>query len=491
MQAILSIDQGTTSSRAMVFDADGQIVCSAQQEFPQLFPQNGWVEHDPEAIWQSCLSCARQSFQEAESKGYTVSAIGITNQRETTVIWDKRDGRTLGNAIVWQDRRTSDFCEQLRAQNIEAELQSRSGLLLDPYFSATKLRWMLQHVDSAKSLADKGYLAFGTVDSFLINCLTANAQHRSDATNASRTNLFNLHTQKWDEELCRIFEVPMSCLPEVMDCADNFGLCDKSIFGREIPILGVAGDQHAAAFGQCCFESGETKSTYGTGCFVLMNTGDKVLASQNRMLSTMAYRLNGQPYYALEGSIFMAGAAVQWLRDSMGLVKHAKDTEQIASAMQSNEGVYLVPAFTGLGAPHWRAEARAAVLGMTRATGPQHVVRATLESIAYQTFDLFSAMKADGMACAQLKVDGGMVANQWFLQFLSDVLDVEIKRSKIAETTALGAAYLAGLQAGIFSDLQALKSKWQCDAELSPSMSTVERESNLSGWQDAVRKCLA
>jgi glycerol kinase len=489
-EAILSIDQGTTSSRAMVFDSLGRVIASAQQEFDQYFPDNGWVEHKPDDIWRTCLESAQRVFAEAESQGFKVSAIGITNQRETSVIWDKRDGRVLANAIVWQDRRTAEYCNHLRSQNLEPEIQSRSGLLLDPYFSATKLKWMLDHVAGARSLAEQGHLAFGTVDCYLVSKLTANKQHLTDATNASRTNLFNLHTQQWDEDLCRIFSVPSSCLPRVLDCADEFGVSDKTFFGREIPILGVAGDQHAAAFGQCCFEAGETKSTYGTGCFVLMNTGTEVLQSSNRMLTTMAYRLNGKAHYALEGSIFMAGAAVQWLRDSMGLIKDARDTEAMASVMTSNDGVYLVPAFTGLGAPHWDAQARAAIFGMTRATGPRHIVRATLESIAYQTYDLFKAMEADGMACLELKVDGGMVANRWFLQFLSDTLSVQVKRSEIAETTALGAAYLAGLKAGIFDSLERLRSHWRCDAEFRPNGDEQKRQLNLSGWQNSVAKCL-
>lgn len=488
---LLAIDQGTTSSRAIVFDSDMNIVCSAQEEFPQIYPSDGWVEHDPEAIWSTSLNTAKRAFAKAEAKGGQVVAIGITNQRETTVIWDRAGGKPIHNAIVWQDRRTADVCRKLERDNLGNEIQQRTGLLLDPYFSATKTAWLLDNVQGARKLAEKGKLAFGTIDSFLVSRLTGGKVHATDATNAARTSLFNINSQNWDESLMRIFNVPSSILPEVMDCAADFGVTEPALFGRSIPILGVAGDQQAAAIGQCCFARGSIKSTYGTGCFVLMNTGDKVLTSKNRLLSTVAYRLNGKTTYALEGSIFIAGAAVQWLRDQMGLISNAAETAKIASSLPGNNGVYMVPAFTGLGAPYWNPDARGAVFGLSRSTGPAEFVRAALESVCYQTHDLFTAMAADGINPSSLRIDGGMVANNWMAQFLADILNLPVDRPTIMETTALGAAYLAGLQAGMFGSLEELSQKCRMDVRFEPHITEQARKKLLDGWHDAVQRVTA
>ena len=487
---ILAIDQGTSSSRALVFDGAAGVVAMAQREFPQLYPADGWVEHDPEAIWETTLATARRAFAEAEGRGYTVAAIGITNQRETTLVWERDSGKPIHHAIVWQDRRTAEVCKSLAGRGVGDAIQRATGLLLDPYFSATKIAWILDHVKGARARAEAGKLAFGTVDSFLIWRLTGGRVHATDATNASRTSLFNIHTQAWDPELLEIFQVPAAGLPEARDCAADYGMSDAKWFGREIPLLGVAGDQQAAAIGQCCFAPGMIKSTYGTGCFVLLHTGETALLSGNRLLTTVAYRLDGKTAYALEGSIFIAGAAVQWLRDGLGVIDKAADTGPLAAGLADNGGVYLVPAFTGLGAPHWNPDARGAIFGLTRGTERAHLARAALESVCYQTHDLFAAMADDGAETTALRVDGGMVANDWLAQFLADALGLPVTRPRVMETTALGAAYLAGRQAGVFGSPQEFSGLWRAEAEFQPRMAAAEREKLLAGWRAAVKRTL-
>jgi len=486
---ILAIDQGTTSSRAIVFDRAGRIVADAQEEFPQHYPQDGWVEHDPEDIWRTTLETARKAFEAAEKLG-EVAAIGVTNQRETTLIWDRADGKAIYNAIVWQDRRTADICAGLKEAGREAHVRARTGLVLDPYFSATKAAWILDHVDGARARADAGDLAFGTVDSFLIWRLTGGAAHVSDVSNASRTALYNIHDNSWDAALLDLFTVPASVLPDVKDNSAAFGETDPEIFGRPVPICGVAGDQQAAAFGQACFAPGDIKSTYGTGCFVLANTGDAVVESQNNLLSTIGWRLGGETTYALEGSIFIAGAAVQWLRDELKIIKDASETQALAESIETNNGVYLVPAFTGLGAPHWAPEARGAVYGLSRGAGRAELARAALESVAYQTADLMTAMSADGAAAKSLRVDGGMVANDWIMQFLADILDLTVERPKVLETTALGAAYFAGLQAGVYQDIDEIAEARRIDARFQPAMAPETRNAALAGWKKALERTL-
>lgn len=488
---ILAIDQGTTSSRAIVFNSNCEIVAQAQQEFPQIYPADGWVEHDPEAIWQTTVDVIGQAVTEAERSGDRVVAAGITNQRETTLVWNRNSGKPVYNAIVWQDRRTSEHCEQLKQQQHEEQIRHKTGLLLDPYFSATKIGWILDNVDGARAQAENGELAFGTVDSFLIWRLTGGAVHATDATNASRTNLYNIHSGQWDHELLDIFDVPSSVLPEVRDCAADYGVIKAEVAGHEIPILGVAGDQQAAAIGQGCFEAGSVKSTYGTGCFALLNIGSKPVLSNNRLLTTVAYQLAGKTTYALEGSIFIAGASVQWLRDGLKIIENAAETESMASALESNRGVYLVPAFTGLGAPYWRSDVRGAVFGITRDTGPAEFARAALEAVCYQTHDLLEAMAEDARLPARLRVDGGMVNNEWVMQFLADVLNVKVDRPMVTETTALGAAYLAGLQAGLFDDLNQIASQWRCDKTFEPQINSELRSELLGGWRSAINKVLA
>ncbi len=486
---ILAIDQGTTSSRAIVFDRAGNIVAVAQKEFAQIYPDDGWVEHDPEEIWQTTLDVSRDVFAIAEKTG-EIAAIGITNQRETTILWDRATGKPLHNAIVWQDRRTAEICQALRDAGHEKDIAARTGLLLDPYFSASKAAWILDHVEGARARAETGEICFGTVDSFLIWRLTGGTSHVTDATNASRTSLYNIHENAWDTALTDHFRVPPACLPEVLDCAAGFGMTDPEIFGRSVPISGVAGDQQAAAIGQACFNAGDIKSTYGTGCFVLAHTGDKALASDNKLLTTIAYRLDGKTSYALEGSIFIAGAAIQWLRDELGIVKDASETAALAESIDNNHGVYLVPAFTGLGAPHWAPDARGAIHGLTRGAGRAHLVRAALEAVVYQTADLMTAMAKDGVTPKTLNVDGGMVANDWVMQFLADILDLPIERPRVLETTALGAAYLAGLQAGIFGSTDEIAERWRLDARFQPAMAEKTRTQNISGWEDALRRTL-
>ena len=490
-ECVLVIDQGTTSSRAIVFDQGPKIISVAQQEFQQEYPADGWVEHDPEVIWDTVVSVARQAFEEAEQQGYKIVAIGISNQRETTVVWDRETGKPIYNAVTWQDRRTSVECSDLRAQNMEPVIQAKTGLLLDPYFSATKLSWILDHVEGARQKADNHELAFGTIDSFLLWRLTDGKVHRTDATNASRTSLYNIHLGRWDEELLDIFRVPQAVLPEVLDCDAHFGETSRDIFGRSIPITGIAGDQQAASIGQCCFNKGDIKSTYGTGCFVLMNSGEKAVQSNNRMLTTVAYQIDGKTTYAIEGSIFMAGAALQWLRDGLGIINSASDTENMAASLDNNSGVYMVPAFTGLGVPYWEPDARGAIFGLTRATGPKEIVRATLESIGYQTADLFAALARDGISPKSLRVDGGMVANNWFLQFLANILDIDVSRPGILETTALGAAFLAGRKNGLYGSFEDLQKRWRPEAEFSPKLSKADREKLLLGWKDAVQRVLS
>ena len=487
-QYILSIDQGTTSSRSMLFDLNGRAVYTAQQEFTQHFPQDGWVEHDAEEIWSTTLAVVREAIARAADDAASIVAIGITNQRETTVVWDRASGKPVYHAIVWQDRRTAAYCETLRAKDLEATVRSKTGLLLDPYFSGTKINWILDNVEGARERAIRGELAFGTIDSFLIWRLTNGKVHATDATNASRTLLFNIHDQCWDTELLEMFDIPESLLPDVRDCADDYGVTSAGLLGAEIPIGGVAGDQQAALIGQACFEPGMIKSTYGTGCFMILNTGDTALKSKNKLLTTVAYRLDGKTTYALEGSIFVAGAAVQWLRDGIGIIDSAQQTEAMAASLESNKGVYLVPAFTGLGAPHWDPDARGAIFGITRDTGPAELVRATLESVCYQTFDLLEANRRDGIEPKRLRVDGGMVQNNWLCGFLANILGISVERPVETETTALGAAYLAGLQVGVFDSVETIAEKWQSDRSFEPQMAEADRKLLLTDWHEAVIK---
>ncbi len=487
---ILAIDQGTTSSRAIVFDSNGKSVAVAQKEFAQHYPADGWVEHDPEEIWATTLETARKVFEKAESTGGEIAAIGITNQRETTILWDRATGKPIHNAIVWQDRRTADICASMKEEGLEEHITARTGLVLDPYFSASKAAWILDNVEGARARADKGEIAFGTVDCFLISRLTGGEVHATDATNASRTSLYNIHDNKWDDALLNKFRVPSACLPDVRDCAADYGMTDPDLFGRAIPIAGVAGDQQAAAFGQACFNVGDIKSTYGTGCFVLVHTGGAPVASNNKLLTTIAYRLGGKTRYALEGSIFVAGAAIQWLRDELGIIKNAADTAELAETIETNEGVYLVPAFTGLGAPHWDPHARGLITGLTRGAGRAHFARAALESVVYQTADLMDAISKDGVCPKTLRVDGGMVANDWTMQFLADILNVPVERPRVLETTALGAAYLAGLQAGVYQSTDEIIDRWRLDARFQPAMGNEDRRQNLAGWQEALRRTL-
>jgi glycerol kinase len=486
---ILSIDQGTTSSRAIVFDATGKALATAQREFAQHYPRDGWVEHDPEEIWSTTLDVCRTATANADVDAKSIAAIGISNQRETTIVWDRGTGETVYPAIVWQDRRTAEHCDRLRAAGHEELVARKTGLLLDPYFSATKLAWILDNVDGAREKAERGELAFGTVDCFLLWRLTGGREHATDATNASRTMLFDIHSQSWDDELLDLFRVPRGLLPEVRDCAAHFGETQAELLGRAIPVTGIAGDQQAAAVGQACFSPGMIKSTYGTGCFVLVNTGEQAVRSQNRLLTTVCYRLDGKVTYALEGSIFIAGAAVQWLRDGLGLIQSASETEALAASLADNRGVYLVPAFTGLGAPYWDAHARGGLFGISRDTGVAEIARATLESVCYQTRDLLQAIADDGATdlCA-LRVDGGMVANDWLMQFLCDIVDLRVERPVVTETTALGAAYLAGVQVGVFDSLEDVTANWQMDRGFESAMQSSERERLVSGWLKAVSR---
>ncbi|MCO5784881.1 glycerol kinase [Pseudomonas sp. G11-1] len=486
---LLAIDQGTTSSRAMLFDEHCQPVSVAQQEFTQHFPRDGWVEHDPEDIWQSVLAVVREALTKAELDAADVLAIGITNQRETTVVWDAATGEPVYPAIVWQDRRTAAFCDRLQSEGHEPLINQRTGLLIDPYFSATKLRWVLDNVAGTRERAERGELRFGTIDSFLLWRLTGGRVHRTDATNASRTMLFNIHNQQWDEDLLQLLDIPRSLLPEVLDNAADFGQTDAALFGASLPIAAMAGDQQAALVGQACFAPGSVKSTYGTGCFMVMNTGEQPVASSHRLLTTVGYRLGGRTTYALEGSIFVAGAAIQWLRDGLKLIRHADETEALAEQVGDQSGVYLVPAFTGLGAPYWDPLARGAIFGLTRDTGIAEIVTAGLQSVCFQTRDLLEAMIADGaIATSALRVDGGMVVNNWMVQALANTLGVPVDRPQVTETTALGVACLAGLHMGLFDSLDAIAARWDCERSFQPAMPEERREALYSGWLDAVSR---
>lgn len=490
-QYILSMDQGTTSSRAIIFDQQYAIVEQAQQEFAQHFPDSGWVEHNPADIWQTSLDTARQALANSGISADQIAAIGITNQRETTLLWDRNSGEPVYNAIVWQDRRTADYCNSLKDQGQESMITSKTGLLLDPYFSATKVAWILDNVEGARARAEAGELAFGTMDTWLLWNLTEGRSHATDATNASRTMLYNIHQGSWDNELLSLFNIPSSVLPEVKDCAADFG--HSSLLGAEIPILGIAGDQHAATLGQACFDTGMMKSTYGTGCFALLNTGQTAVTSNNRLLTTIAYQLDGKTTYALEGSIFIAGAAVQWLRDGLGIIDSAKQSGELAAEADDSQQVYMIPAFTGLGAPWWDADARGALIGLTRGTGPAEISRAALESVCYQTLDLLNAMQADWQQSADtvLRVDGGMVASDWTMQRLADILQSPVDRPIIAETTALGAAWLAGSRAGVWPDQASFAQSWKLDKNFAPQMALEERDSKVAGWDKAVRRVLS
>ncbi|MEC8042574.1 MAG: glycerol kinase GlpK, partial [Pseudomonadota bacterium] len=490
---------GTTSSRAILFDETGAILAQQSAEFPQIFPADGWVEHDPEAIWQTTIDVTRAMVAEARSRGSLPIAIGITNQRETAVIWDRATGKPIHNAIVWQDRRTADICTVMKNAGHESVVTEKTGLLLDPYFTATKLAWILDRVDGARDRAAAGELCFGTVDSFLIWRLTGGRMHVTDATNASRTSLYNIHQNDWDDELLALFDVPRAGLPQVMDCAAEFGICDDSLFGADLPIRGVAGDQQAAAIGQGCFTPGALKSTYGTGCFVIINTGDEAVASKNKLLTTIGYQLDGKPTYALEGSIFIAGAVVQWLRDGLKIIREAKETQPLAESADPAQNVIMVPAFTGLGAPYWNAECRGAVYGLTRNSGPAEFAKAALESVGYQTRDLLEAMTADWASHETgheggeqvLRVDGGMSASDWAMQFLSDILGAPVDRPEVLETTALGAAWLAGMQAGIYPDMAGFADSWALENRFTPDMAAEARDERYAGWQRAVQATLS
>lgn len=488
---LLAIDQGTTSTRAILFDRHGRTRASDQQTFDQHFPADGWVEHDPADLWETTLSTLQSVLEQAGSARDSIRALGITNQRETTLVWDRRTGEPVYNAIVWQDRRTARYCDRLKQRNAESWVHEKTGLLLDPYFSASKLAWILDEVADARSRAESGDLLFGTVDTYLIWKLTGGRRHVTDATNASRTLLFNIHTQQWDPALLDLFGIPIGMMPTVLDSASEFGTTDASVVGTELPITGVAGDQHAALFGQCCFDTGMTKSTYGTGCFMVMNTGEEPVDSRHRLLTTVGYRLDGEVTYALEGSIFMAGATLQWLRDRMNMLAEAADSAAMAARVGPDQHVYLVPAFTGLGAPHWNPDARGAIVGMTRDTGIDHIVTAGLQAVGYQTADLLGAMLDDGSVTGvELRIDGGMAANDWAMQFMADITDTRVARPAITETTALGAAMLAGLQVGVYAGIDELRGLWQGERYFEPTMTADKRERLVRGWQAAVRSTL-
>ncbi len=488
---ILAIDQGTTSSRAIIFTREGEAVSQHQIELTQFYPEQGWVEQDPEEMWNNTLTCCREALRKIHLSANDIAAIGISNQRETTIIWDRKTGKPISRAIVWQDRRTADLCVALAEKPINAELQKKTGLLLDPYFSATKVMWLLENIPDARKHAEDGDLAFGTVDTFLLWRLTQGKSHATDATNASRTLLFNINTQEWDEDILKAFDIPRNILPKVLDSSANFGFSHESFFGKQIPITGIAGDQQAATIGQACFHPGMVKSTYGTGCFMLMNTGSKLIHSKNKLLGTIAYRLNGKVTYGLEGSIFSAGVTIKWLRDVLKFVKTAAETEVLATQVADTNGVYLVPGFTGLGAPYWDPYARAAILGLTRDSNIAHISRAALEAVCYQTRDLLHAMQIDSDTQLEiLRVDGGMVANNWLLQFLTDILKVEVERPACYETSALGAAYLAGLKVGVYKSLEDIATMWRANARFTPKMLDEEREKLYEGWKNAVERVL-
>jgi glycerol kinase len=489
---ILAIDQGTTSTRAIIFDRNAQPVATAQTEFEQHYPERGWVEHDVEDIWRDTLRVMHEVIETSGLGAAGIRAIGITNQRETVVVWDRKTGQAVHRAIVWQDRRTADYCASLKAAGHEAMVREKTGLLIDPYFSGTKLRWILENVPGARARAEKGELAFGTIDSFLLWRLTGGAVHATDVTNAGRTLLYNIREQCWDPELCGLLEIPMAMLPAVEDNAHLYGSTAVGLLSVQIPVAGIAGDQQAALFGQACFAPGMVKSTYGTGCFMLMNTGQEAILSENRLLTTPAYRLNGKMTYALEGSIFVAGAAVKWLRDGIGVITHARETNDLATQIPGNHGVYMVPAFVGLGAPHWDPDARGAIYGLTLGASAAHLARAALEAVGYQTMDLVDAMIADGGdRPASVRIDGGMAANDWLCQFLADLLQATVERPAHLETTALGAAFHAGLATGLWPDLDALAATWRSGDRFTPKMTDAERQPLIAGWHDAVRRTLS
>jgi glycerol kinase len=486
---VLALDQGTTSSRAIIFNQKAEIVSVAQKEFKQYFPKSGWVEHDPQEIWTSQASVMIEVLANESIKAKQIAAIGITNQRETTVVWERSTGKPIYNAIVWQDRRTADFCDQLKSVGKSMMVQEKTGLVLDAYFSATKINWILNEVPGAREKAERGELAFGTIDTWLVWKLTNGETHVTDITNASRTMLFNIHKKCWDEELLELFDVPKSMLPEVKSCSEVYCETAGDVLSARIPIAGIAGDQQAALFGQLCLEEGMAKTTYGTGCFLVMNTGEKPVISKNRLLTTIAWELNGKVNYALEGSVFIGGAAIQWLRDGISLLKNAKETEAMAESLEDNEGVYFVPALSGLGAPYWDQHARGAFFGITRGTTQAHFARAGLEAIAYQVYDVIKAMEKDsGKSTQELRVDGGATANDFLMQFQSDILNCQINRPKIIETTALGAAFLAGLAVGFWKDTEELKSLWKADKSFSPSMTSEKVDKNLHFWKKAVER---
>jgi glycerol kinase len=491
-QYILALDQGTTSSRAMLFDRNGNVVSVAQKEFQQIYPEAGWVEHDPQEIWSTQAGVAAEAVTRAGASASSIAAVGITNQRETTIVWDRETGKPIYNAIVWQDRRTAGFCDELKARGLEAMVRSKTGLPIDAYFSATKIRWILDNVEGARDKAKQGRLAFGTVDSWLVWNFTRHGLHVTDITNASRTMLFDIHERRWDDELLDALGIPRNMLPEVRTSSEVYATTQGTVFAADVPLASLAGDQHAALFGQMCTDPGMVKNTYGTGCFLVMNTGDKPIESRNNLVTTIAWQIGDQVNYALEGSIFIAGAVVQWLRDGLGLIRQASEVETLARGVPHTDGVYLVPAFAGLGAPHWDARARGTLFGVTRGTTSSHISRAALDSIAYQSLDVLKAMEADsGMRIGELRVDGGACANNLLMQFQADILGVDVARPRIAETTALGAAYLAGLAVGYWKDVDELKAQWQLERRFSPSMPQPEIASCLAGWQRAVNAAKA
>ncbi len=486
---LMALDQGTTSSRCIIFDKSGNIISMAQKEFAQYFPQSGWVEHDANEIWASQVSVMTEAMAQSSIEANQIAAIGITNQRETTIVWDKETGEPIYHAIVWQCRRTADYVESLKAEDYDKIIKAKTGLIVDPYFSATKIKWILDNVEGAREKAEAGKLLFGTVDTWLIYKLTKGAVFATDVTNASRTMIYNIHDLCWDKELLAKFDIPESMLPEVKSSSEVYGMTHRNILGEEIPIAGVAGDQQAALFGQCCFEAGESKNTYGTGCFLLMNTGETAVDSKNGLLTTIAIGREGKIQYALEGSVFVAGAAIKWLRDELKLIEHASETEELAKSVKDSNGVYVVPAFTGLGAPYWDAYARGAVFGLSRGSSRAHFVRATLESLAYQSLDVIRAMEEDsGIPVSSLRVDGGASANDFLLQFQADILNGEIIRPKVAETTALGAAYLAGLATGYYTDIEEVRCNWMKDQEFQPEISKENRQKLYDGWKDCVER---
>ena len=487
---LVAIDQGTTSSRAILFDLQGNIKFTSQFEFTQYFPKNGWVEHNPNEIWSSTIKALKNVIRKASTLKGKILSIGITNQRETTILWNKKTGKAIYNAIVWQDRRTQKYCEKLKKKKYENTFRKKTGLFIDPYFSATKIKWILKNVKISKKLLKSNNLLFGTVDTYLIWKLTNGKHHLTDATNASRTMLFNINNNTWDKEILKKLNVPKRILPEVKNSADNFGVTNKKIVGDEIPISAVLGDQQAAAVGQSCFEKGSIKSTYGTGAFAIMNTGSKKIFSKNKLLTTICYRLNGKNTFALEGSIFIAGAGVQWLRDKLKLINNAYETEQIAKSKKNNEGVYVVPAFSGMGAPYWRPDTRGVITGLTRDSDWKTLVRAVIESVAYQSYDLFNAMRKDGLKPNKIKIDGGMVKNNWFSQFLANIINVKTERPKVLETTALGVALFAGYQIGVFKSLDQIKRTWKKDKIFKPKLSNIVRNKLLNGWKLSVKKTL-